>query len=208
MLELFKSKNKKDDILFSLERKQDSIFDKKFKDKDDLSILFSNYGGTSYNRGMFRIHNKTSALYWTSIVTDFFPQYKNKICCFSYDWMGRQFAIDITDPKKNYLFDAATGEDFELPQTLNGFFNEELVDYRDDTLIPEDFNDILKKLKIDILSPNKCIGYKQLLFLGGEDNLDNTEVIDMDIYWNMNYQIYSKIHKMKKRNIINNIKYE
>ncbi|MFD2434942.1 T6SS immunity protein Tdi1 domain-containing protein [Mesonia maritima] len=137
-----------------------------------------------------------------------FPQYKNKICCFSYDWMGRQFAIDITDPKKNYLFDAATGEDFELPQTLNGFFNEELVDYRDDTLIPEDFNDILKKLKIDILSPNKCIGYKQLLFLGGEDNLDNTEVIDMDIYWNMNYQIYSKIHKMKKRNIINNIKYE
>ena len=125
----------------------------------------------------------------------------------AFDWMGRQFAIDLNDSNKNYLFDPATGEDFELEQSLSDFFNEELVVYRDDTLVTDDFKIVIKKFNIDFLPPDKCIGYKKLLFLGGGDNLENIEIIDMDIYWDLNYQIFSKINKMEEGSIIDKIKY-
>jgi hypothetical protein len=207
-MDLFRTKNNIDSVKFDLLGNQyDSKFEEKYQNNIDISTFFMNNGGASYDKGIFRIHCKSSSFYWTNIVTEFFPKYKDKICCFGFDWMGRQFALDLKDANKNYLFDPATGEDFELQQSLNGFFNEELVNYRDDTLVPDDFTFVMHKLGLDILPPDKCIGYKKLLFLGGKDDLDNTEVIDMDVYWDLNYKIYSKINKMEEGSIIDKIKY-
>lgn len=207
-MDLFREKNKIDSVKFNLlGDKYNSKFDEEYGKHKELLNFFDNYGGASFDRGIFKIHSKSSSFYWTNIITEFFPKYKGKICCFAFDWMGRQFAIDLHDDDKNYLFDPATGEDFELEQTLYGFFNEELVDYRDDTLVPDDFIFVLNKLNLDLLMPDKCIGYKKLLFLGGDDNLDNTEVIDMDVYWDLNYQIYSRINNMEEGSIIDKIKY-
>lgn len=207
-MELFKTKNKKDFIEFDLLKDKYNVkFEEEYCKNLDLLVFFDNYGGSSYNKGIFKIHSKSSSYYWTNIVTEFFPKYKDKICCFAFDWMGRQYALDLNDINKNYLFDPATGEDFELQQSLNGFFNEELVDYRDETLVPDDFTFVMNKLRIDILPSDKCIGYKKLLFLGGKDDLENSEIIDMDLYWDLNYQIYSKIHKMHEGSIIDKIKY-
>lgn len=207
-MELFESKNQKDSIGFNLlNEKYTSKFDSLFGGNIDLVVFFSNYGGASYDKGLFRIHSKSSSVYWSNLVSEFFPKYKNRICCFGYDWMGRQFAMDIINPNKSYLFDPATGEDFVLSQNLEGFFNEELVDYRDDTLAPEDFNYIRNKFALNILMPDKCIGYEKLLFLGGEDDLDNTEIIDLDVYWDLNYKVYSKIRNMEEGSIIEKLKY-
>jgi hypothetical protein len=43
--------------------------------------------------------------------------------------------------------------------------------------------------------------------LGGEDDIDNTEIIDMDVYWDINYKIFSKIKGLEEGSIINKIKY-
>lgn len=204
----FKTKNNIDAIKFDLLGNQyNSKFDEKYKKDTELLTFFITNGGASYDKGIFRIHNKSSSFYWTLIVTEYFPKYKDKICCFAFDWMGRQFAVDLEDENKTYLFDPATGEDFELEQSLSGFFDEELVDYRDETLIPDDFSFVMDKLGLDILPPSKCIGYTKILFLGGKDDLDNTEVIYMDVYWDLNYKIYSKINKLEEGSIIDKIKY-
>ena len=205
----FEKYNKKDDTSFLLYKENlADKFDSSFKEYPDLLAFFANYGGTSYDRGLFRIHSKSSSYYWTKLIIEFFPKYADRICCFGYDWMGRNFAVDLLDPKKNYLFDPATGEDFELPQSLTGFFNEELVHYKDETLVPDDFNYILNKFKIDLLPTDKCIGYDKLLFLGGEDDLDNMEIIDMDVYWDINYKVYSKIQNLEEGSIIDKLKIE
>lgn len=207
-MEKFKENNKIDAVKFDLSA--DSYiakFDEKYSKHKELLTFFEDHGGASFDKGIFKIHSKSSAFYWTDIVTEFFPKYKNRVCCFAFDWMGRQFAIDLQDVNKNYLFDPATGEDFELEQSLDGFFNEELVDYRDDTLASDDFAAAMHNFNLEILKPNQCIGYKKLLFLGGEDNLNNTEIIDMDVYWDLNYKIYSKINGMEEGSIINTIKY-
>jgi len=207
-MDLFKTKNNIDSIKFDLlDDKYNSMFDEKFINYQDVLEFFQNNNGASYDKGIFKIHNKSSCFYWTSIVSDFFPKYKDNICCFAFDWMGRHFAVDLKQSKKCYMFDPATGEDFEIEQSLAGFFNEELVEYRDETLACDDFNFVLDRLKLDILLPDKCIGYKKLLFLGGEDDLKNTEVIDMDIYWDLNFKIFSKISKMNDGDIIDNIDY-
>jgi hypothetical protein len=209
MLDLFNTKNHKDNLRFNLiEDKYSESFDKKYSNNKVLIDFFTDYGGASFDKGLFKIHNKSSSFYWTNLVCRFFPKYKDKICCFAYDWMGRQFAVDLDNPSNNYLFDPATGEDFELPQTLTGFFNEELVEYREETLVTEDFNYVLDRLNIHILPIDKCIGYKKLLFLGGDDDLDNTEVVDMDVYWDMNYKIYCKVKNLKEGTIINKIDFE
>lgn len=34
-----------------------------------------------------------------------------------------------------------------------------------------------------VLPINKCVGYKVPLFLNGEDDIENLEVSDMEVYW-------------------------
>ncbi len=34
-----------------------------------------------------------------------------------------------------------------------------------------------------VLPHNKCVGYKVPLFLNGEDDIENLEVSDMEVYW-------------------------
>src|SRR4051812_23495728 len=88
--------------------------------------LFLNFGGLSIDLGSFRIHTYESAQKWADIIMESFPQYKNEIIPFGFDWLGRQYAINRNQDNLIIMFDGATGEDFELEQSLEDFFNEEL----------------------------------------------------------------------------------
>ena len=89
------------------------------------------------------------------------------------------------------MLDPATAEAFELESDIESFLNEDLDEFKNGLLEFEKFNFLKEKL-IDELSFNQVLGFKKFLFLGGKDQLDNFEVIDMEIYWELNYQIYNK----------------
>lgn len=171
-----------------------------------LEKIFDIYAGCSISRGLFRFHTIGSSSIWTNIITTYFGKYKGLVCCFAFDWMGRQFGISKTG-EYIYMFDPATGEVLELQEAIDTFLNEDLVKYKNETFNCELFTDILDLYGKD-LEFNKCFGFKVLLFLGGKDELKNYEITDMEVYWEMNYQIFNQINKLPPSKLINNVDFK
>ncbi len=66
---------------------------------------------------------------------------------FAFDWLGRQYSVDLDDENRILMFDPATMEDFSLPQNLKSFHNYDLVEDRDSVLSEEYFGDVIRFLK-------------------------------------------------------------
>ena len=156
---------------------------------NELNELFQQFGGFSFDKGIFRIHNFETSQKWTDIVCQSFPKYSDRIIVYGFDWLGRQFAKDM-NKEFTYLFDIATGEDLQLEQSLSDFFNIELVDYGDETLDISGFsawNSENVELKF-----NEVVAYKIPLWLGGKDNPSNLEIEDAEVNWEINRQLMLK----------------
>ena len=98
------------------------------------------------------------------------------------------------------MFDYSTGDYFELESSLENFFNIELVNYLDDTLDAKTFSKIKKNISFE-----QCLAYKKPLFLGGKDTIENLEITDMEVDWDLNYQIIQEIKKLPKSTLIGKI---
>jgi hypothetical protein len=156
-------------------------------ENEDLDYLFSNFGGLSVDLGAFRIHTYESSKKWSDIIVESFPNHKNNIIAYGFDWMGRQYTIDIHNDQIVRMFDGSTREEFEMEQTLEGFFKEELVDYGVDTLTSDDF-EFWNKEKI-ALKHNEIVSFKIPLALGGKESPENQEIIDAEVDWEINRQL-------------------
>jgi len=188
-----------------------SKFDVKFNDfntelnGNHLSILNQSSGavtfmkefqGQSFKKGLYRIHKISELDKWNNIVLDSFPSYRNKIFCFSYDWLGRQFVLDFTRILEGepmiLMLEPGTGEAFEIPLTFLSFHEEELVEYPDAALAIDFFNEWNKENNKP-LEHHNCIGYKVPLFLGGQDATSNLEESDMEVYWGVFGQLKNQL---------------
>lgn len=169
-----------------------------------LNDLFTEFGGNTYEGGIFRVHNFGSSFFWTHTIKNYFKDQNSiEFNCFGFDWMGRQYGIDATNALI-LMFDPATGEKFELEQSINGFFNIDLVEYKSDTLASDTFYH-LEGLHNNNLPFSKCLGFKKPLFLGGEDSLENYELVDMEVFWELSYQLYCKAKGLPVGTIIEKI---
>jgi hypothetical protein len=175
------------EFLDNYENKQFHIPNPKTWDvkNEELDYLFSNFGGLSINLGVFRIHTYESAKKWTDIIIESFPEHQNKIVAYGFDWMGRQFAIDIDNVIR--MFDSSTGEEFEMEQSLEGFFNEELVEFGVETLATDTFESWNTE-KI-ALKHNQIVAFEIPLALGGKDSPENYHIIDGEVDWEINRQL-------------------
>jgi hypothetical protein len=187
------------------------IFDVKFKDFDTelqgnhLAILERSSGavtfmkefqGQTFKEGLYRVHKASELDKWNHIVYEAFPFYSNKIFCFSYDWLGRHFALDFTRMSEGepmiLMLEPGTGEALAIPSTFLSFHEEELVEYPDAALANDFFNE-WKKENSKPVDHSNCVGYKVPLFLGGEDEISNLEVSDMEVYWGIMGQLIKRI---------------
>ncbi len=152
------------------------------------------YSGKSYHRGLYRFHSFAKCDFWTNIAVSIFPEQKGKLFCFSYDWLGRQFALDPNDPNVIHMVDIDQGEVLSMQSSLENFHDVELVENADDIVAMAAFNDFFgEKGAIGVY---QCVGYKTPLFLGGEDNRGNQEIIDMEVYWSIGAQILDKVRPL------------
>ncbi len=173
----------------------------------ELFELMNSFGGSSFNNGLYRIHSFKSSMQWSLLIAEYFNQYNHKIYPFSFDWMGRQFCLSISNSNTIYMFDPATGEDFELQQTIYSFHNEDLVNDTDDMLAINLFKKVLAFYKINNIGYNKCMGYKTPLFLGGKDGIENYEIQDMEVYWHITNQLYKQVKDLPGGTKIKNINF-
>jgi hypothetical protein len=157
------------------------------------------YGGKSFNNGLYRVHSGPAMERWTAIVTAAFPKYKERAFCFSYDWLGRHFALDFTRLEADQLlilmFEPGTGQALELPVSFDNFHNAELVEFQNEALAVDFHKSWLSSTGIAPKS-SECIGYKVPLFLGGKDVIENLELSDMEVYWSLCGQMLNKTRNL------------
>lgn len=202
MYEVFKERNNPEQI------QKVSYTDFNNIKNEDIKLLFVECGGYSFRNGLYRVHTPNTSLYWSDLISNYYLKYKGKIIPFGYDWLGRQYALDIS--RKNYLlmFDPSTAEDFELNQSLTSFHNQDLVNEREDILSEQLFSVVTKTLGVTKISYEDCIGYKVPLFLNGSDTVNNYEVSNIDVYWEIQCQIYLQIKDLPPGTKINSVKFE
>ena len=108
---------------------------------------------------------------------------------------GRQFALDsqrIENGQPQILmFEPGTAEVLEIQCNIVQFHDEEIPGYHDSCLASYFFEDWISS-NPDGLEINECAGYKVMLFLSGEDTLQNLEKSDMDVYWSICSQLILK----------------
>ena len=175
---------------------------------EGLKVFFSNYSGCSFNGGLYRTHSAQSIEHWNRVVGDAFPDFSERIFCFGYDWLGRQFALDSGRIESGepliLLLEPGTGEALEIPVNFAQFHEDELVNYANEALAQDFFT---AWLSAGNPSPNhdQCISYKKPLFLGGADIVENLEPMDLEVYWGLSAQLLEKVRGLPPGTPINNI---
>lgn len=148
----------------------------------DMSGFMDIYGGETFLNGLYRIHNKNDVKKWNETLKRAFPKFKNGIQVFGYDWLGRNFALD-TQRDVVLIFEPGTGEAFDTDFNFYDFHNKEIPTNHLVCLASEYYEKWRKANNNYILPHNKCAGYKVPLFLNGKDVVENLEISDMEVYW-------------------------
>ena len=163
---------------------------------DHIDQFFLRYGGCSFGDGIYRVVTRDSTERWTRAVTYAFPAFTGRLNVFGFDWLGRAFAIDSKRLHEGMgaivLLEPGTGQALEIPQNIEGFHNDELVNFKEEALAAS-FLEQWRDVGGQAPSFSQCIGYKVPLFLGGSDTVDNLVVSDLDVYWSVSSQLLEKL---------------
>lgn len=176
-------------------------------DKRVLEIV-DELGGKSFNNGIYHVYTGGELSSATELVTQAFPDAKGKILVFAHDWLGRQFAINYSDDARIAMFEPGSGDVFNIPCHIIDFHNEELVDYREEALALDFFQEWSSSSEGLIsggVEIGRCVGYKVPLFLGGEDIINNIQLIDLDVYLYVCGQLLRKAVDLKEGQTVNDI---
>lgn len=159
----------------------------------ELRELFGEAVGATFDQGLYRVHDRASSDAITALVKEAFPEVAQKVGpCFGYDWLGRQFGLDLSrqDREKRfmvYMHEPGTGAVRPLPATVATFHEQILIDKPEAALAVAFFKEWAAQTKRRYLplARKDCIGYKIPLFLNGKDEVSNLEVSDLEVYWSI-----------------------
>ncbi len=150
--------------------------------------LYSFFNGASFGEGLYRLHDISKISELNEIVIQAFPEFSGRISCFGYDWLGRHFALDkervVNKQPQILMFEPGIGEVLEIPCNFVDFHNDEIPNYHD-ACLASGFYSNWKSLNKMSLKNEECAGYKVMLFLGGQDVVDNLEKSNLEVYWHI-----------------------
>ena len=134
----------------------------------------------------------------------------NRIRPFGYDWMGRFFCLDgarvIKDEPAVLLLEPSSQNAYEIPATLIDFYDGILIENAEQALEVELFEEWRSKNERINLSMPECVGCRVPLFLGGQFCLENLELIDLKLYWNIVSQISKQAEKYPEGTSIDSVR--
>lgn len=162
-----------------------------------LDELLSSFGGASFQQGLYRIIRPQDVPVWNARVNLAFPEFNGRITCFGYDWQGSAFAVDSQRLEQGQpgvvLFEPGTAEALEIPNDIETFHDVLVAENPDAALSANIY--VEDWLAAGGAQPgyDECIGYKRPLFLGGEDDVSNQELSDLEVYWHIMGQVIAKV---------------
>lgn len=144
--------------------------------------------GRSFGHGLYRFHDLRSGPRAKQWVDSAFPSFAKRSLPFACDWLGRQFAIDLSSEnaggRRLLLMEPGFGQVLEIPVNIIDFHNVELVDFADAAIAANFFGEWLSSGQDDV-EFDQCVGYDVPLFLGGRDESSNLALTDMAVYWDI-----------------------
>jgi hypothetical protein len=183
---------------------------KKRLGKEGLFCL-EQLGGKTFNHGIYRVYRGDQIEQASEVVGRVFEAVHKKVVAFAADWNGRQFGLDFTELTRGKpsvsCFDLAGPDSFCTDQSVLEFHNSVLVDQADAALATDLYRRWRRKHNGDI-EPEKCVGYKVPLFLGGKDKVTNLELTDMEVYLELNAQLWSRVKDLPDGTSIDDIRIE
>ena len=125
-----------------------------------------------------------------------FPEFSDRAVPFARDWLGRHFAVDrgrrAGSASALLLLEPGSGEVFEIDGSLEQFFNVDLVE-APDTYLESELFELWRASGGEAPGVGECVGFKVPLFLGGAGSVDNLELSDVEIYWELCAQLRAAI---------------
>lgn len=143
------------------------------------------FSGSTCLSGAYRVHNAESAAAIEPTLRSTFPEFNP--ACFAFDWLGRQLAIDLED-RRALLYEPGAGEVLQTPASIESLHNEVLPS-SPDAIALGFFDEWRTAAGVDQIARHQCVGYKHPLYLGGEDVVENLELTDLGVYWEMSAQL-------------------
>jgi len=102
-------------------------------DIPELRELFSKFGGSSFQDGLYRVIHPAELDEWQERICLAYPEFEGRITCFGFDWLGSAFAIDsrrLEDGQNGVvMFEPSTGEALEILANLVSFHDSGLLDF-------------------------------------------------------------------------------
>ncbi len=151
---------------------------------DSVDVFLKNVRGKTFMNGLFRFFKSDEVDKWNGIVTEYFSGYINGIEVICYDWLGRVFALSKYT-NTVVFFEPGTGDVYDTDASVENFFDSEVTEYTNECFASEFFRNWYESAKEYQLKSNECAGYIVPLFLNGMDSVDNLEVCDMEVHWEM-----------------------
>lgn len=173
-----------------------------------VNEFLKNFGGYSFNNGIYRLFSASASGGWGDLVSRAFPRFSAHIKCFGVDWLGRIFAVDgrrlVGGAPGVVMFEPGTGEALEVPCNIVSFHEEELIDYREEALAESFY---LRWMSSGGRVPliDQCVSYKKPLFLGGADVIENLEICDLDVYWEISTELIRQARNLSVGSSIGNV---
>jgi len=150
-----------------------------------LIEIITALGGKTFCHGLYRVLRGDQVLESKEAMEGVFPEFVKRIVPFGYDWLGRHFAVDLGRVEGGVpqvlMLEVGAGEAMQIPSSIEDFHNIEIVNHANDALSFQ-FWKRWRETNPNALAYSECVGYKVPLFLGGNDNLSNLEIIDLSVY--------------------------
>ncbi|MGX9177136.1 T6SS immunity protein Tdi1 domain-containing protein [Mesorhizobium sp. BHbdii] len=91
------------------------------------------------------------------------------------------------------MFEPGTGEALQVPANVRTFHEIDVREDEDAALAANLYADWRDSGGAEP-AYDQCIGYKKPLFLGGEDDISNQKLSDLEVYWHIMGQVIAKVN--------------
>ncbi len=157
--------------------------------------LVHRFGGTSFNRGLYRILPVENMDRWNQVAWQTWPNLDARFWVIAIDWHGRLYGIDYSTAERDERgwcmsgLVPHSGKHGEFGDDLIGFHDIRLVDRMNGAISSGYFAEWLEAGG-DEPAFDQCVNQKIPYFLGGcADEVDDLELSDLDVYWHLSSQL-------------------
>lgn len=152
-----------------------------------------NYAGTTFSNGVYRLHNRETGRYSQENAELAFPDIKDFILVFGFDWRGKQYSFDLGNPNQILQLDVAEGNYYSVDVDFKKFHEKVLIKHKEETLNIDIYTKWQAYINSTSLLHTECIGFNIPLFLNGMDDFSNMEKTDLDVYWSINAMLLRSV---------------